>query len=102
MTAEERERTQYDWTHGKVQIIAATIAFGMGKLPSFLSLHHHPAFVFSLQKATEIDKSGNALIRECKSMVAQHAEYVSYICEKLLTRIVSILKSNCKDSAPLL
>lgn len=31
MTAEEREKTQYDWTHGKVQIIAATIAFGMGK-----------------------------------------------------------------------
>lgn len=35
MTAEERERTQYDWTHSKVQIIAATIAFGMGE--AFLS-----------------------------------------------------------------
>lgn len=31
MTAEEREKTQYDWTHGRVQIIAATIAFGMGR-----------------------------------------------------------------------
>lgn len=30
MSVEERERTQYDWTHDKVQIIAATIAFGMG------------------------------------------------------------------------
>ena len=36
MTAEEREKTQYDWTHGKVQIIAATIAFGMG-IFSFIS-----------------------------------------------------------------
>ena len=32
MSVEERERTQYDWTHGKVQIIAATIAFGMGRV----------------------------------------------------------------------
>ena len=31
MSAEEREKTQYNWTHDKVQIIAATIAFGMGK-----------------------------------------------------------------------
>ena len=31
MSVEEREKTQYDWTHGRVQIIAATIAFGMGQ-----------------------------------------------------------------------
>lgn len=30
MSVEERERTQYDWSRGRVQIIAATIAFGMG------------------------------------------------------------------------
>lgn len=38
MTPDEREKTQYDWTHGKVQIIAATIAFGMGMLVK-LSFH---------------------------------------------------------------
>lgn len=37
MSVEERERTQYDWTHDKVQIIAATIAFGMGEGPSWMS-----------------------------------------------------------------
>ena len=30
MKAEERERVHNDWTHDRVQIIAATIAFGMG------------------------------------------------------------------------
>ena len=30
MSVEDREKTQYNWTHDKVQIIAATIAFGMG------------------------------------------------------------------------
>ena len=39
MTADERERTQYDWTHGKVQIIAATIAFGMGEDVFCLIVH---------------------------------------------------------------
>ena len=36
MKAEERERIHNDWTHDRVQIIAATIAFGMGML-----LHQH-------------------------------------------------------------
>lgn len=30
LTPDERERVQQDWTSDKVQIIAATIAFGMG------------------------------------------------------------------------
>ena len=30
LTPDERERVQQDWTTDKVQIIAATIAFGMG------------------------------------------------------------------------
>ena len=35
MSVDDREKTQYDWTHGKVQIIAATIAFGMGRFISY-------------------------------------------------------------------
>ena len=30
MPAEERETVQRDWSTGKVQVIVATIAFGMG------------------------------------------------------------------------
>ena len=30
LSPDERERVQQDWTTNKVQIIAATIAFGMG------------------------------------------------------------------------
>jgi ATP-dependent DNA helicase RecQ len=39
----EREQTQYDWTHGEVQVIVATVAFGMGmisfSMPPCASLH---------------------------------------------------------------
>ena len=39
---------QYDWTHGKVQIIAATIAFGMGAPSAGLSLESHLLWVAHL------------------------------------------------------
>jgi superfamily II DNA helicase RecQ len=32
----EREQTQYDWTHGEVQVIVATVAFGMGRISFFM------------------------------------------------------------------
>lgn len=32
LTAEEREQVQSEWTNGEVQVIVATLAFGMGTL----------------------------------------------------------------------
>lgn len=36
LTQQEREEVQANWTHDRMQIIVATIAFGMGESP-------HPA-----------------------------------------------------------
>lgn len=33
LSQQQRETVQYDWTHNRLQIICATIAFGMGKDP---------------------------------------------------------------------
>lgn len=32
MTQQEREEVQANWTHDRMQVIVATIAFGMGKV----------------------------------------------------------------------
>lgn len=40
MTQQEREEVQANWTHDRMQIIVATIAFGMGEC---LSSHHTAA-----------------------------------------------------------
>lgn len=32
LSQNEREQTQYNWTRGIIQIIVATVAFGMGEL----------------------------------------------------------------------
>ena len=50
MKAEERERIHNDWTHDRVQIIAATIAFGMGAL-----LHQHALSVPATHSAVTRD-----------------------------------------------
>lgn len=38
MTQQEREEVQANWTHDRMQIIVATIAFGMGE--SCACIHH--------------------------------------------------------------
>jgi len=43
LSQQEREEVQGAWTHDRVQIIVATIAFGMGALPPLRRCGQHRA-----------------------------------------------------------
>lgn len=92
MEQADREQVQHDWTHDTVQIIVATVAFGMGAAPN-CSI---PESVYAWDPATTLAGTTHSVLQPWLR-IAEHSRWVACKLQGLFLH----LPASCLNSFPL-